>query len=89
MHQRTVHRCAAALALSAALLIAGARPAAARDFDVFERGMRWLAALLDLPAARQEGPSMPASQNKSGSLDPGQKVLPDGKGLGVDPNGAP
>jgi hypothetical protein len=89
MHQRTVRRCAAALAISAALLLSGARPAAARDFDVFERGMRWLAALLDLPAARQAPQGQSTPQNKSGALDPDQKVLPDGKGLGVDPNGAP
>jgi hypothetical protein len=91
MHQRTVHRFAAVLALSAALALAGARPAAAQGFEVFERGMRWLAALLDMPPARQapESRAMPSSANKSEPLDPGQKVIPDGKGLGVDPNGNP
>jgi hypothetical protein len=91
MHQRTVHRFAAVLALSAALALAGARPAAAQGFEVFERGMRWLAALLDMPPARQapESRAMPSSANKSEPLDAGQKVIPDGKGLGVDPNGNP
>jgi len=91
MHQRTVRRCAAALALSAALLLAAARPAAARDFDVFETGMRWLAVLFDLSPARQapQGQALSAPENKSGAQDPSQTVVPDGKGLGVDPNGAP
>jgi hypothetical protein len=93
MHQRTVHRCAAVLALSAALALAGARPAAAQDFDVFERGMRWLAALLDMDTslARQapESQTMTSSLNKSGTPGPGTTVVPGDKGLGVDPNGNP
>jgi hypothetical protein len=91
MHQRTVHRCAAVLALSAALALAGARPAAAQDFGVFERGMRWLAALLDRPLAGQapENQATASSLNKSGAPGPGTTVVPGDKGLGVDPNGNP
>lgn len=91
MHQRTVPRFVAMLALSATLALAGARPAAAQGFGAFERGMRWLAALLDMPLARQapESQAVPSSPSKSGTPDPGQTVVPGDKGLGVDPNGAP
>jgi hypothetical protein len=91
MHQRTVHRFAAALALSAILALAGARPASAENFGIFERGVRWLSALLDMPLVRQapESQALPSSLSKSGAPAPGETVVPDGKGLGVDPNGAP
>jgi hypothetical protein len=80
MDRRLVHRGLATLALTAALAIAGARPAAAQDLGLFARGMRWLAAFWSAPApaAREENHGGPQSVWGASEVD---------KGLGVDPNG--
>ena len=69
----------AVLTLTAALALAGARPAAAQDLGLFLRGVQWLAALWSSPA-------------KTLTLETGagrstENVTAD-KGLGVDPNGS-
>jgi hypothetical protein len=80
MDRRLVHRGLAILALTAALAVAGARPAAAQDLGLFARGMRWLAAFWSAPAPAQEDRGGPQSvwSASSSEMD---------KGLGVDPNG--
>jgi hypothetical protein len=79
MDRRLVHRGLATLALTAALAVAGARPAAAQDLGLFARGMRWLAAFWSAPAPVQEDKGGPQSVwSTSSDVD---------KGLGVDPNG--
>lgn len=95
MRRRIVHRGFAVLAVAAALALAGARPAAAApDAEppgLFARGWHWLAAVWDLPLARQAPEAqaliLAASPNKSQDPSPGIKVIPGDKGLGVDPNG--
>ena len=77
MHRRIVQRGLSVLALAAVLAFAGARPAAAQETDVFERGLRWLASLWGAPTeVRPEGSV--SSIWTTETMD---------KGLGVDPNG--
>jgi hypothetical protein len=78
MHRRIIHRGLSVLALTAALAFAGARPAAAQETGIFERGLRWLASLWGAPAeVRAEERSLSSLWGMEG-MD---------KGLGVDPNG--
>jgi hypothetical protein len=81
MHTKRMDRGIAVLALTAALALAGARPAAAQPQEAgfFERGLRWIATILEMPAERRA----PEPTRRTSALD---KVLSD-KGLGVDPNG--
>jgi len=78
MHRRIVHRGLSVLALAAVLAFAGARPAAAQETDVFERGLRWLASLWGAPTEVR-------SEDRSLSSLWGTEQAD--KGLGVDPNG--
>jgi hypothetical protein len=92
MSKQIVRRGITVLALTAALALAGAHPAAAQDLGLFERGMRWLTSFLAMPAAQQERTGNSAQtqtvpQKSSGTTDPTGKVVPGDKGLGVDPNG--
>lgn len=98
MSKRIVHRGITVLALTTALALAGAHPAAAQDLGLFERGLRWLSSLWDMPVAQQpaveHGAQMrtaAAGHSTSSTTDPnqggGQTVVPGDKGLGVDPNG--
>jgi|GEM_PF-4191678 len=90
MSKRIVRRGITVLALTATLAVAGAHPAAAQDLGLFERGMRWLTSLWEMPVAQQQKPgnSAQAQTAPNGSTDPTGKVVPGDKGLGVDPNGS-
>ena len=69
----------AVLTLTAALALAGARPAAAQDLGLFARGMQWLVSLWSAPAQVHPMPIRTmALQTENATVD---------KGLGVDPNG--
>ena len=91
MRKQIVRRGMTVLALTATLALAGAHPAAAQDLGLFERGMRWLTSLWDLPVTQQQraGDSPRAAvQKTSNPTDPVTgKGVPGDKGLGVDPNG--
>ena len=79
MQIRTVRRGFAALAIAAALGLAGAYPAAAAETGWVERGLSWLAGLWgadDAAAPRAEG------------LTSIQALDELEKGYGVDPNGS-
>jgi hypothetical protein len=69
----------AVLTLTAALALAGARPAAAQDLGLFTRGMQWLASLWSAPAQ--------ASPAQTRTMAPLTENATADKGLGVDPNG--
>jgi hypothetical protein len=81
MQSTKIDRGIAVLALTAALALAGARPAAAQPQEAgfFERGLRWIASILEMPMERRA----PEPARMTSAVD---KVLSD-KGLGVDPNG--
>ena len=90
MHRKTIHRGIAVLTVAAALSLAGARPAAAEEPELFSRGWCWLAFLWE-PLVRQApetyARAMAASPGKSANPGPTDKIIPGDKGLGVDPNG--
>ena len=94
MSKRIVRRGITVLALTSALALAGAHPAAAQDLGLVERGLRWLSSLWDLPVAQQPAPGHGAQMRTAttgastgSTTDPNQKTVPGDKGLGVDPNG--
>ena len=92
MRKRIVHRGITVMALTATLALAGAYPAAAQDLGIFERGLRWLSSLWEMPVAQQpaagnSAQTRAAAHTGSGTADPSGTVVPDDKGLGVDPNG--
>jgi hypothetical protein len=79
MRHKTVNRVLAAAALTAVLALAGARPAAAQELGIVERGLQWLARLWSLPT------EIVAMQAHSRTPVPDNATID--KGLGVDPNG--
>jgi hypothetical protein len=83
MHRRTVHRWMTALALVAALALAGARPAAAADTDFLDRlASLWSAVTGGEPAGLWETViGWFGGTAKTSSSDEGDR------GAGYDPNG--
>jgi hypothetical protein len=79
MRHKIVNRVLAASALTAVLALAGARPVAAQELGILERGLRWLTSLWSRPT------EFVAIQAQSRTPVPDNATID--KGLGVDPNG--